>query len=180
MELGAVVCTPKAPSCLICPVASSCRARALGLQDTLPVKAPKAPPLVVVESCALVSRGDRVLIVRRRPGGLWEGFWEFPTVHVSGADPAGRVALGTADLEEGVPRLTGIRARIGPRLQTLRFGVTKHRVELRAFAAEGLGGELLPGPGMDRVDWATPAELAGLAFGSASRKLFGALGWGGF
>ena len=49
------------------------------------------------------SRGDgRVLIVRRGPGGLWEGFWEFPTVHVSAADPAGRSFGEAVDLAEGV------------------------------------------------------------------------------
>src|SRR5829696_9017185 len=44
MELGATVCTPRAPLCLICPVAAECRARALGLQDALPVRSAPPPP----------------------------------------------------------------------------------------------------------------------------------------
>jgi A/G-specific adenine glycosylase len=63
MELGALVCTPRAPMCLVCPVASECRARALGLQDDLPVTTPRPPSLAVAESCAVVVRRGRILIV---------------------------------------------------------------------------------------------------------------------
>ena len=172
MELGALVCTPRTPSCLVCPVALECRARAQGLQDTLPIKAAKAPPLDVVEACALVARDDgRFLIVRRGPGGLWEGFWEFPTIHVAGADPAGRSFGGPVDLAEGVRRLTGVRARIGPAVETIRFGVTKHKVALTAHVAAAAGGELVAGPGLDRVSWVDAAGLAAQPFGAAGRRL---------
>src|SRR5262249_31414534 len=59
MELGAVVCPPRAPLCLVCPVAGYCQARVLGIQDTVPVAAPKSPPLQVAEACALVVRKGR-------------------------------------------------------------------------------------------------------------------------
>ncbi len=148
MELGATVCLPKAPLCLICPVANDCRARALGLQDTLPIKAARVPPLAVVEACALVSAADgRLLVVRRGTGKLWEGFWEFPTIHVSGADPAGRSLEGPVDLADGVRRLTGVRVRLGEELRVVRFGVTNHRVTLTAHAASGVGGSATPGLG---------------------------------
>ena len=172
MELGALVCTPRTPSCLVCPVAAGCRARALGRQDALPVRVPKAPPLEVAEACALVAReGGDFLIVRRGPGGLWEGFWEFPTIHVAGADPAGRSFGAAVDLAEGVRLLTGVRARIGPEVQAIRFGVTKHKVELSAHAATALDGEPAPGPGLDRVAWVSPKALADHPFGSAGRRL---------
>ncbi len=172
IELGALVCTPRTPSCLVCPVAADCRARALGLQDALPVKAAKPPPLAVVEACALVAREDgRLLIVRRQPGGLWEGFWEFPTIHLAGADPAGRSHGGAVELGEGVLRLTGVRIRVGPLVQTIRFGVTKHRVELHAHDASAIGGEPTPGPGLDRVAWVPPSRLGDHPFGAAGRRL---------
>jgi A/G-specific adenine glycosylase len=171
MELGATLCTPRAPLCLVCPVAGDCRARALGLQDRLPVKSAPPPPLEVVESCALVRRDDRILIVQRGPGRLWEGFWEFPTVHVAGADPAGRSFGAPADLAEGVRRLTGVAIRVGRAAKDLRFGVTKHRVTLTAHTAVPLGGEPTPGPGLVRVAWEAPQALADYPFGSAGRRL---------
>src|SRR5437867_2193886 len=80
----------------------------------------KPAPLAVTEACAMVVRGGRLLIVRRGPGRLWAGFWEFPTIHLAGADPAGRSFGIPVDLAEGVRRLTGIEARIGPALRTIR------------------------------------------------------------
>lgn len=172
MELGATLCTPKGPMCLVCPVSPECRARERGLQDVLPVKSAKAPPLAVVEACALVTDPQgRLLVVRRGPGGLWDGFWEFPTVHVSGADPASRSFGEPVALAEGVRRLTGIRARVGPLVRTVRFSVTNHRVELIAHSALASCGEPIPGPGLIDARWEAPDALDALPFGTAGRNL---------
>lgn len=171
MELGAQVCTPRAPSCLICPVAPDCLARAEGIQDRLPVLSPKAPPLAVEEACALVVREGKLLIVQRGSGRLWEHFWEFPTIHVAGADPAGRGFETPVDLREGVRRLSGVGVRVGRLVHTVRFSVTNHRVHLDAFRAEGRSEALTPGPGMANALWAAPADLASYPFGAAGRRL---------
>jgi A/G-specific adenine glycosylase len=171
IELGALVCTPREPMCLVCPVAPLCRARALGLQDALPLASPKPAPLAVAEACALVERSGRFLIVQRGPGGLWEGLWEFPTIHRSGADPAGR-AFGTPhDLAEGVRLLTGVRVQIGPLAETVRYSVTRHRVALDAYRAIGLTDALTPGPGLAQAAWAPAEALGEYPFGSAGRRL---------
>lgn len=171
MELGALLCTPRSPSCLVCPVAAECGARLLGIQDLVPTTTPKPPPLEVTEACGLVARGGRVLIVQRGPGRLWEHFWEFPTIHLNGVDPAGRSFAEPVDLAEGIRRLTGARVRVGPVVQTVRYSVTKHRVKLDACAATGLSEELKPGPGLVRAVWEAPEKLAAYTFGAASRRL---------
>jgi A/G-specific adenine glycosylase len=125
----------------------------------------------VTEACALVERAGRWLIVQRAPGRLWERFWEFPTIHIDGADPAGRGFGVAVDLAEGVRRLTGIDARVGPPVRTIRYSVTRHRVELRAHRAVGLSDDPAPGPGLSRVAWVSPDSLAGYPFGSAHRRL---------
>lgn len=173
MELGALVCTPRSPLCLVCPVSAECRARALGIQDTVPTAAPKPPPLAVSEACALVARQGRLLIVKRGPGGLWDGFWEFPTIHREGADPAGRRFDRPVDLAEGVRRLTGIHAEIGAVVHTVRFSVTKHRVVLDAHEAKGLSERLMPGPGLVEAAWEAPENLVNYPFGAAGRRLAG-------
>jgi A/G-specific adenine glycosylase len=173
MDLGALICTPRSPSCLICPVAASCLARRHGLQDALPAVTAKPPPLAVAEACALVVSEGRLLFLRREAQGLWAGFWEFPTIHLSGADPAKRSWGMPVSLTDGVERLTGIRARIGPEVKRLTYSVTKHRVELRAHVARGSSGELKPGPGFSDARWVAPSSLADadLPFGSAARRL---------
>lgn len=172
MELGATVCLPRQPLCLLCPVVELCRAQQLGLQEKLPLRTPKAPPREVAEACALVVRGDRLLMVRRGPGRLWEGFWEFPTVHLDGADPAGRdFPDEKVELAEGVQRLTGVSVQVGELLKAVRFGVTTHRVQLTAHASTDLGGEPSPGPGLVEAGWWTREAIEALTLGSASRRL---------
>jgi A/G-specific adenine glycosylase len=172
MELGALICAPRAPMCLVCPVAAECRARALGLQDSLPAVVPRSAPLVAKEAAAIVFRQGRVLIVKRGDGRLWEGFHEFPTVHVAGADPAGRAFEdGPVGLSEGVRRLTGVRSEVGLLAVALTYGVTKHRVRLEAFEATGLSEELIPGPGLGAAFWEIPEKLSSHAFSAAGRKL---------
>ncbi len=54
-----------------------------------------------------------------------------------GVDPAGRSLLEPVDLAHGIRRLTRVEVRVGDVVQTVRYGVTKHRVTLDAYAATG-------------------------------------------
>jgi A/G-specific adenine glycosylase len=78
MDLGAGVCTRGAPACERCPVNADCVARAKNLTHQLPGRKPRrAPP--ERETVMLVLRhGDRVLLERRPPRGVWGGLWSLP------------------------------------------------------------------------------------------------------
>ena len=81
MELGATLCTPTSPRCLVCPVAAWCVAAATGRQDELPVVAArkKESELPVLARAALwLERGDELILARRVPRGLFGGMWELP------------------------------------------------------------------------------------------------------
>jgi A/G-specific adenine glycosylase len=171
MELGALVCIPRNPLCLTCPVAADCLARQTGRQDKVPVVAPRPAPLEVAEACVVVVDGDRVLVVRRGAGSLWEGFWEFPTIHLAGPDPARRGFGVPVALAEGVRRLTGLSTSVGPVATAVKFGVTKHRVRLDVHLARRLEGEPRPGPGLVDARWSTLAELESLTRSSATRRV---------
>lgn len=176
MDLGAMICLPRQPHCLVCPAASLCRARRLGLQDVIPRISPKARPLVVREACVLVSRPGQLLIVQRGRGGLWEGFWEFPTIHLEGADPAGRSFGEPVDLAEGVRRLAGIVAQVAPPGGTIRYSVTNHRVTLEIARGLARAGRPRPGPGLVDARWVEVERLRELTFSSASRRIIARLG----
>jgi A/G-specific adenine glycosylase len=175
MELGALVCTPRSPRCLVCPLSNQCEAKRLGLQDEIPKVGPRPAPLAVSEACAVVAAGGKVLMIRRRPPGLWAGFWEFPTIHKGGADPAGRSFGEPVDPAEGVERLTRIRIRLGDLATTLTFGVTKHRVTLDVYRATATPAEPTPGPGFSEARWIEPGELSDLTLSSASRRVASAV-----
>lgn len=79
MELGATVCLPKNPQCLLCPVASHCKARKNGTQNTLPVKIVVQKSIQEHRVLFWIEREDRLLLWQRPPDSrLMPGFWELP------------------------------------------------------------------------------------------------------
>lgn len=78
MELGATVCTPKKPKCLLCPVASICRAREAGEQESFPPKKKPKEWLAISEEVHCVFSGDGRMLLRQREAGEWRaGLWDF-------------------------------------------------------------------------------------------------------
>jgi A/G-specific adenine glycosylase len=173
MELGALVCIPRKPLCLACPVRQDCLSHKLGVQDQIPLVVAKPPPKAVSEACMLVVREGRLLLLKRGKGRLWEDFWEFPTVHLAGADPAGRglAKAGEIDLSRELTRLTSVHAKVGPVCRSVRYGVTTHRVTLEAHLAEWLAGEPVPGLGFVEASWESLDQLGRLTLSSSSRRL---------
>jgi A/G-specific adenine glycosylase len=94
MELGATICTPRAPQCLVCPVEKFCRARQLGIQDLIPEKRKKRATVTVTLAAAILSdtQGRCLLLPppksnARKPTAediptLVSGMWHFPTIAV--------------------------------------------------------------------------------------------------
>lgn len=79
MELGAIVCTPTSPSCLLCPVREHCQAFELGKQNVLPVKTKtKSTKEVQLTAAVLVNEEGKLLIRKRPDEGLLAKLWEFP------------------------------------------------------------------------------------------------------
>ncbi|WP_341894980.1 A/G-specific adenine glycosylase [Ferrovibrio terrae] len=81
MDLGATVCTPKSPDCLLCPLQRPCLAFARGIAAELPRKAAKAARPVRHTIAFLLQRADdgAVLLRRRPPKGLLGGMLEVPS-----------------------------------------------------------------------------------------------------
>ena len=80
MELGALVCLPKAARCDECPLASLCRAHAQGIENELPVKAPKKERRVENRTVLLMERSGRFAVAKRPKRGLLADLWEFPNL----------------------------------------------------------------------------------------------------
>jgi A/G-specific adenine glycosylase len=79
MELGATVCLPKAPQCLICPVGGFCRAREAQTQASLPVRVAARRNAPEHRMVFWIERDDHLLLWQRPPDArLMPGFWELP------------------------------------------------------------------------------------------------------
>lgn len=74
MELGALVCTPRAPRCSACPVRLFCKATT---PESLPVKRPRPKPVDVDEHCAWIVVNGHILL-EQQTGKRWRGMWKLP------------------------------------------------------------------------------------------------------
>jgi A/G-specific adenine glycosylase len=80
MDLGATVCSPRRPSCLVCPLQQDCHAHALGIEEQLPVKLVKPDRPVRYGTAFLALREDGYVLLRKRPeAGLLGGMLEVPS-----------------------------------------------------------------------------------------------------
>jgi A/G-specific adenine glycosylase len=78
MDLGAMICLPRNPHCLLCPLKKICRAFLLGIQAQRPVLKPKAKLPHYTVTAAVIRRKGKVLLAKRPSKGLLGGMWEFP------------------------------------------------------------------------------------------------------
>jgi len=165
MELGATLCVPRRPKCLLCPIVSGCRAAAAGNPERYPearVKREAEKRRMVVA----VVEGDSGVLLFRRPDDspLLAGTWELPWVEDVAGEPAAALAARY-----------GGGWRLGPQVAEVRHGITfrdltvaVHRAELasgkRQEVREGMPDELAAG-------WFDAAGRAGLPLSSLVGKV---------
>ncbi len=163
MELGAQICTPRAPRCLVCPVQTFCRAHAAGTVESRPVRWPKpaVPHHEVV--IAAVKKNGRYLLGKRPQGGLLGGLWEFP---------GGKVKPGEthpAALRRELREELGIRVTIGDHVATVEHAYSHFRVSLHVYRCEHRSGKATPRAHTE-LRWVAPKDFAALAFPKANHK----------
>jgi A/G-specific adenine glycosylase len=162
MELGATVCTPRAPQCDQCPLRNVCAARHGGRAESRPNLGKRVPATARWFVAVAVSRAGKWL-VRQRPEGVVNAhLWEFPNVEVP---PGATVAEMRAALEQdlGAPL-----ASMEP-LCVVRHSITRFRITLEAFRGEIADGRPRASAGV----WKSPVQTGQLAFTSAHRRVAG-------
>jgi A/G-specific adenine glycosylase len=111
MDLGATVCTPRNPSCAICPLRKSCLASAKGLQDELPFKLKKkALPVRLAVALDIRDTAGRILLAQRVKEKLLNGLWELPAEPLATPDEeaqALKTLLQTLGLSKAKPTHIG-------------------------------------------------------------------------
>lgn len=176
MELGALVCTPKNPRCGDCPVARSCQAHALSLQDKIPGKVSRVDYETRTEFALLVksqcthSKFDRYLVRQIPDGQRFAGMWDFPRVGPEHADSVDSASDWLADgLGRDAAELTP-----GIRRTTIKHGVTKYRISLHVHEIDATWPEngRVPRPWF----WRTLDQMAELPMSVTGRRIVRMLG----
>ena len=156
MDLGATICTPRRPNCLICPWTEHCAGRASGLAPLLPRRRPKAELPVRRGTAFWVERPDGAVLLRRRAEkGLLGGMMEVPST------AWGELAAAPeshAPVEAAWRRLPGL----------VEHTFTHFRLELDVLAAESVDPET---PAPTQCRWVAGDSLASEALPTVMRKI---------
>jgi A/G-specific adenine glycosylase len=133
MELGATVCLPRKPMCLICPLSAQCRGR--DRAEDFPVKSRLAQEKRS-EVVAILPHGKAFYCEQVPEGKPWHGLWRFPDF-----DPA--------------------RMEAGDEIATIRYGITRYTVTMQAVRARWknrvpAGGRHLTLEQMQQLAFAAP------------------------
>jgi A/G-specific adenine glycosylase len=154
MELGATICVPRRPRCLLCPIASGCKAAREDDPERFPVARPKRERELHRLAVAVVERGGKILLFRRpEDSTLMAGLWELPWAAVDRA-------------EEGLSDRYGGRWTLGERLGGVTHSITYRDLELDVHRAK-------LGRGRTRIEsgWFGEEERGGLPLSSLVKKV---------
>ena len=162
MDLGATICSPKTPACVLCPWNGACAASARGDAETLPRRTPKREGALRRGAAFVARRADGFVLLRTRPAkGLLGGMTEVPTSDWS-HDFDERTALQTAP---SFPSIKQVKWRRAPGI--VRHVFTHFPLELAVYTVE-LPARTRPPSG---TRWTKISDLSGEALPSLMRKV---------
>ncbi|MBW8865648.1 MAG: A/G-specific adenine glycosylase, partial [Verrucomicrobia bacterium] len=157
MELGALICAPRSPQCLVCPAQKLCIAFKEGRTEELP-NLGKRETATARHFTVFVIEHDGKFLVRQRPEKVVNAhLWEFPNVETNG----NKVDVGGIFKTE-----FGLPAPKPAKLCTLKHSITRCRITVQAYHIR-LDTKQMDGHGV----WKTPAQMDKLAFTAAHKKL---------
>lgn len=169
MELGRRICTPRSPDCAACPLAEYCEATRLGVQESRPVRQPKAKtPHYDVTAAVITGADGRLLIAQRPLDGMLGGLWEFP----GGKRQPGESLA--ACLRREIREELDIEVEVGEQLATVKHAYTHFRITLYAFACRHVEGTP-QAIGCADWTWVTRDELERYAFPATDRQIIAVL-----
>ena len=163
MDLGAGICTPRRPSCLVCPVQTDCAAAAHGIAETLPMRLERAErPQRVGYAFVALSEDGRVLLRRRPEAGLLGGMLEVPGTEWGDLLPPARETLRTVPVRADWWAVPGTVVHV---FTHFRLEVVVYRALVPADATLTFWAE------PDRCQWVARRDLHAAAVPTVMRKI---------
>lgn len=166
MELGALICSPRKPSCGRCPVSDDCFACRFDAVHARPVKGEQTEILPIVMATGVLLDRGKVFIQQRLAKDIWGGLWEFPGGTIEKGETPEQ-AVVREFMEE-----TGFAVDLKEKITTVVHHFTRYKVTLHSFFCT-LAGEvgepvLTSAQDFRRVK---PVELEQYAFPAGHRKV---------
>lgn len=173
MDLGATLCLPKQPRCLLCPLQTHCEGHRLGIASMLPVRPPRKQVPHYEVAAAVIWRDQsraEFLIAQRPLEGLLGGLWEFP----GGKREQGE-SLAQC-LRREIEEELGLLVNVGELLTVVAHAYTHFRITMHAFHCWRICDRDIPQP-IQVADWRwiRLAQVDDFAFSAADHKVIAAL-----
>jgi A/G-specific adenine glycosylase len=167
MELGATVCTPRAPRCDLCPWTDLCVARPLGDVTAYPKLPPRKAAVAARAVAGILRRGERVLC-GRRPEGLLGGLWEPVGAELGEGDDAVDALRAAFAARAGLP------VRVGARRGQIVHVFTHRRLTVEVYEVSAEGDVVFAGDGTyTQLAWLAP-DGDGVGWSKLAQKILAA------
>ena len=163
MELGATVCRPQSPTCIVCPVNTVCRAFQTVRQEEFPVRQ-KSKPLPEYHMIAgVIHKDDLILITQRKPEGLLGGLWEFPSGKIQTKETPEQACVRVIREE------TNLHVEPTAYLTRVKHAYTHFKIVMDVFHCHYRSGEVVLNEAVD-YRWITVDQIDQFPFPRSNHK----------
>ncbi|MFC4711297.1 A/G-specific adenine glycosylase [Planococcus dechangensis] len=163
MELGALICTPTSPKCLLCPVREHCAAFDAGKETELPVKTKVKKSRTADFAMMAIWSGDKLLMEQRPDKGLLAGMWQYPMLELTAPlapHEAGELYAETLN---------------GEVVDVEKITAFKHVFSHLTWNVDGYLAKAQEFPAPEKMRWVTPEQLENLPIAGPGQKMKTAL-----
>jgi len=160
MDLGAMVCLPRNPTCHQCPVARLCRAHVEQKVHVLPVTTARRTPKRVTHHIVAIHRRGQHLFQQRPQQGLWATMWQMPTAEQF------TVRINDRQVRRWVEQQFGLMIAPPHRVGTFNHQTTHRAICFVIWQAQAIAGRLRRGSGQ----WRTLEKIGELPLANPQRR----------
>lgn len=167
MDLGATICLPKNPRCLLCPLMEICEARKNGTQELRPVLKPKKESPHYVQVAAVIIKNGKVLLNQRPADGLLGNMWEFPNARLDTfAEDGDESNKPARELVKSLKAQTKIQVKKKEAIGIVSHAYTHFKVTEHVFICDSLSI-----PKDKNLKWVKLSELENYPMGKIDRQI---------
>ena len=162
MELGALICSPRSPSCLRCPIKNNCKAYRSKNPEEYPTRLKKKEKPHYHVAAGLIWRGETFYIQKRKRSGMLPGLWEFP-----GTKKRKGEGLENA-LKRGIQKDCGISIKITNKIGRVQHAYSHFSITFHGFNCIEKRKKIV---NSDKSNWICKTEFNKYTFPQANHKL---------
>ena len=163
MELGATVCRPRSPTCIVCTVNTECRAFQTARQEEFPVRRKPKPLPEYYIVAGVIHKDDQILITQRKPEGLLGGLWEFPGGRIRVKETTEQACVRTIQEE------TNLLVEPIEYLTRVKHAYTHFKIVMDVFHCHYQSGGVILNEAVD-YRWITVDQISQFPFPRSNHK----------